>query len=328
MSRFELKINVLAEIARVLDIEIAALQLIRANLDDRFVRATEMIAACHGQVILTGIGKSGIIASKIAATFRSTGTPAFFLHSGEALHGDIGAIRPVDLVIAIGKSGETAELNALLRAVKKNNNHVICITSNADSTMAALSDLVLDLKITQEACPLNLAPTASTTGALAVGDALAVALMKLKNIAEEDFARTHPAGQLGLRLLLSVKDVMRKGEENPVISMHASIKELFIRMTAFQVGAISVIDDEHRLRGLVTDYDIRKILESERNIFELEITDVMNASPSSISCDDKAVEALERMKQRNKPTAVLPVLDADGRVAGMVHVHDLIAAGL
>jgi len=328
MSRPVTEINILSELARVIDIEIDALKLIRENLDARFADAVRLIADCGDQVIVTGVGKSGIIARKIAATFRSTGTSAQFLHAGEALHGDIGAVHPADIILAVGKSGETAELNALLRALKKNGNKVICITSNADSTMASLSDLVLDLKITQEACPLNLAPTASTTGALVVGDALAVALMKLKNISEEDFARRHPEGQLGRRLLLSVEEVMRKGEENPVIGVSSSVQELLVRITAFRVGAISVIDDTGRLRGLVTDYDIRRVLQSERNIFSMQITDIMNASPSILRSDDKAVDALESMRRRSKPTAVMPVVDVEDRVVGMIHLHDLIAAGL
>lgn len=328
MSKPQTQINILAELARVLDIEIDALQLIRDNLDDRFVQAVRMISDCCGQIVFTGVGKSGIIATKIAATFRSTGTSAIFLHAGEALHGDLGAVDSKDIIVAIGKSGETSELNTLLRALKKNGNCVISITSNTDSTMAALSDLVLDLGITREACPLNLTPTASTTGALAVGDALAVALMKVKNFSEEDFARSHPAGQLGRRLLLTVEDVMRKGAENPVIAMGSSIGELFIRMTQFKVGAISVIDEEYRLKGLVTDYDVRKILESERNVLTMKIAEVMNPSPSVIFSDEKAFDVMELMRQRKKPTAVMPVLDRQNKVVGMVHLHDLIAAGL
>src|SRR5262245_10513853 len=202
-------INILDEIARVLDIEIEALRSVRQNISSAFVRAVEIIAECRGQVLVSGIGKSGIIGTKIAATLRSTGTPATFLHPGEALHGDMGTVREDDVVLAIGKSGETTELNALLRVVRKIGIPVIAMTSNSDSSMASLSDIVIDLQIPREACPLNLAPTASTTAALAVGDAIAVALMKLKNVSKEDFARHHPAGQLGKRLLLTVQDVIR-----------------------------------------------------------------------------------------------------------------------
>jgi arabinose-5-phosphate isomerase len=321
-------VDILAEIERVLDIEIEALQSVRATLDGKFAEAVEVIAACKGQVVLTGVGKSGIIATKIAATFRSTGTAAIFLHAGEALHGDIGTVRPGDIVIAVGKSGETSELNTLLRMLKRNGIFVISITSTPTSAMAALSDLVLDLKISKEACPLNLAPTASTTAALAVGDALAVALMKVKNISEIDFARHHPGGQLGKRLLLRVEDVMRQADQNPILKIGSSVQEMLVQITAFRVGAISIVDEEGKLLGLVTDYDIRKMLESGCDLLSVEIKDVMNPSPSVLYSDEKAIDALESMRHRSKPTAVMPVLDREEHVIGMVHLHDLISAGL
>jgi arabinose-5-phosphate isomerase len=322
------EINILEELSRVIDIEIEGLQSVRSNLDSGFVSAVEAIASCAGQVFVTGVGKSGIIARKIAATLRSTGTPAGFLHASEALHGDIGMIRPADMVLALGKSGETTELNTLLRILKKNGVFIISITSSASSSMAALSDIVLDLKITREACPLNLAPTASTTAALAAGDAIAVSLMKLKGISEEDFARHHPGGQIGKRLLLTVGDIMRKGNDNPTITAERPVREMLAQITAYGVGAISVVDPAGGLLGLVTDYDIRKALESEQKIFDLRITDLMNASPVVVYSDQKAVEALETMRQRKKPPAVLPVIDRDQKVVGMIHLHDLISAGL
>lgn len=277
-------INILDEIGKVLDIEIEALQSVRQNISSSFVRAVEVIAACRGQVLVSGIGKSGIIGTKIAATLRSTGTPATFLHPGDALHGDIGTVREDDVFLAIGKSGESNELNELLRVVRKIGIRVIAITSNADSSMAAMSDVVIDLQIPREACPLNLAPTASTTAALAVGDAIAVALMKLKNISTEDFARHHPGGQLGKRLLLTVEDVMRNVYDTggkPVILINASIKEMLVGITAFHVGAICVTDEHGRLLGLVTDYDIRKTLEAGQDIFGMKIAEIMNSSPRS-----------------------------------------------
>jgi arabinose-5-phosphate isomerase len=205
---------------------------------------------------------------------------------------------------------------------------VVAITSNADSSMAALSDVVLDLQIPREACPLNLAPTSSTTAALAVGDAIAVALMKLKNISAEDFARHHPAGQLGKRLLLTVEDVMRNRGERPAIRIHASVREMLVAITAFHVGAICITDEEDHLLGLVTDYDVRKMLETGHDIFALKISSIMNSSPEVAYGTDRAVDALERMRARTKPIAVLPVLGPDQRVLGIVHLHDLIAAGL
>lgn len=320
--------NVIGEIENVIDIEIAALQSLRQNITDDFRRAVEMIQRCEGQVFVTGIGKSGLIGQKIAATFRSTGTPAVFLHAAEALHGDIGIVRPEDLVLAIGKTGETSELNTLLRVLKKTGMPIIAMTSAPGSTMAGLSDVVLDLKVQKEACPLNLAPTSSTTVALAVGDALAITLMKGNEISEADFARHHPGGQIGRRLLLTVEDVMRKGDENPIIGEDATIKEMLIEMTAFCVGAISVVDVGESLVGLVTDYDVRRVLESDRPVFDLSISDVMNDSPETVEQDMKAASALEKMRVRTKPTAVLPVVDHEGKAVGMIHLHDLIAAGL
>jgi len=322
------KVEILDEIANVLDIEIEALQSVRRRLGPEFEEAVQVFAECAGQIIVTGIGKSGIIAKKIAATLRSTGTPAMFLHAGEALHGDVGIVSSKDVVLAVGKSGETGELNSLLRFVKKNGARIISLTSNEDSSMAKLSDIVLNLPVPREACPLNLAPTASTTAALAVGDAIAVTLMKIKNVSAADFARHHPGGQLGRRLLLTVEDVMRKGDENPIILMDRPVKEMLVKITAFRVGAISVVDRKGELLGLVTDYDIRKALESERDIRSLTISEMMNPAPAVIFSDERALDAFETMKRRDKPTAVLPVVDRNRRVVGMVHLHDLISAGL
>ncbi len=322
------KFGILEEIRNVIDIEIEALQSVRQKVGPEFELAVQAIAECEGQVIVTGVGKSGIIANKIAATLRSTGTPAIFLHAGEALHGDIGIVTSRDVVLAVGKSGETGELNSLLRFLKKSAVRIISLTSNDTSSMAQLSDIVLNLNIPREACPLNLAPTASTTAALAVGDAIAVVLMKLKNISEADFARHHPGGQLGRRLLLTVDDVMRKDKENPVISIAQSVKEMVVRITAFRVGAISVVNDQGELLGLVTDYDIRRALESGHDIFSMKIADIMNASPEVVFADEKAVDALEKMKERSKPTAVIPVVNRNRKVVGMIHLHDLISAGL
>ena len=322
------RVNIREEISHVIDVEIEALQSVRRHLTDAFEEAVQMIAASEGQILVTGIGKSGIIASKIAATLRSTGTPSIFLHASEALHGDLGIVRQEDVVLAIGKSGETTELNTLLRVLKKSGTLIISMTSNADSSMAALSDLVLYLDVPREACPLNLAPTASTTAALVIGDAIAVALMKLKNISTDDFARHHPGGQIGRRILLTVEDVMRAGEQNPIVGVSASIKEMLIRITAFRVGAISIVDENGRFLGLVTDYDVRRVLESGCEIFSMKIGNVMNPAPAVVFSHDKAVAALETMRARNKPTAVLPVLNREREVVGMVHLHDLVAAGL
>jgi arabinose-5-phosphate isomerase len=327
-ARSKAKLEILQEVANVLDVEIEALQSVRQHLGPEFEQAVQAFADCTGQIIVTGVGKSGIIANKIAATLRSTGTPAIFLHAGEALHGDVGMVTAKDIVLAVGKSGETGELNSLLRFLKKNGARIVSLTSNETSSMAKLSDIVLNLPVPREACPLNLAPTASTTAAVAVGDAIAVTLMKIKNVSADDFARHHPGGQLGRRLLLTVEDVMRKGDENPIISVERPVKEMFVKITAFRVGAISVIGKKGELLGLVTDYDIRKALESDRDINSLSIREMMNPAPAFVFNDERALDAFESMKRRDKPTAVLPVVDRNRRVVGMVHLHDLISAGL
>jgi len=319
--------DILQELRQVIDIEIDALRAVRENLVRTAVQAVEMIAGCKGQVIVTGVGKSGLIAGKIAATLRSTGTPAVFLHAGEALHGDLGLVRNEDVVLAIGKSGESSELTTILRALRKNGVRIIALT-NPESSMAGLADCVLDLNVPREACPLDLTPTASTTAALAVGDALAVALMKLKNVSRDDFARHHPGGQIGRRLLLTVDDLMRKNAGNPVVSANSTIQEMLARITEFRAGAVSVIGAGGELLGLVTDYDVRKVLESGRDLFKMKISEIMNPSPAVIYNDAKAVEALEIMRSRKKPISVLPVLDREEKVVGMVHLHDLISAGL
>jgi arabinose-5-phosphate isomerase len=328
MTKAQSSVDILNELRRVLDVEIEGLQSVRATLNGSFVQAVEAIASSCGHVYVTGVGKSGIIANKVAATLRSTGTLASYLPASDALHGDIGIVRSGDVVLSIGKSGETSELNLLLTILKRNGATIISLTSNPESAMAALSDIVLDLKIAREACPLNLAPTTSTTAALAVGDAIAVTLMKIKGLSEDDFARHHPGGQLGRRLLLKVADVMRQGAANPVISLNAGIKDMLAKITSYHVGAISVIDEHGKLLGLVTDYDIRRVLESDQNIFALAIRDIMCTNPAVIEADEKAVLALDMMRNREKPTAILPVVDAKGTAIGMIHLHDLISAGL
>ena len=322
------KVDILKEMASVIDIEIEALLCVWNNLGSPYRAAVRVIAEAKGQVVVTGIGKSGIIANKIAATLRSTGTQAIFLHASEALHGDIGIIGRGDVMIAVGKSGETSELNDLLRFVRKSGARVISITSSGTSAMAKLSDIVLDLKVPREACPLNLAPTASTTAALAVGDAIAVTLMKMKNIRTEDFARHHPGGQLGRRLLLTVGDVMRRDGDNPIISADRPVEEMILQMTAFLVGAISVVGKKGELLGLVTDYDVRKALASQKTFNSMKITEIMNSSPTVVSSSQMAVDALEIMRNRKRPITVLPVVNDKNKVVGMVHLHNLLAAGL
>ncbi len=277
---------------------------------------------------MTGIGKSGLVARKIAATLSSTGTPALFLDAAEALHGGLGVVARADLVIALGKSGESDELNAILPALRARKVRLIAITANPRSTLARAADLVLETPIDEEACALNLAPTSSTTAAMALGDALAVALMKRRGFKSEHFAANHPAGRLGKRLTLRVRDVMRAGAENPVVRLNASASELVSTITRLRAGAASIVDARGRLVGLVTDNDLRRALAAGGDVFKRPIASVMNPKPTTIRPDALAMEAIELMEDRSTPFNVLPVVDARGRAVGLVQVHDLRARGL
>lgn len=279
-------------------------------------------------MILTGIGKSGLIAQKIASTMVSTGTPTIFVHPAEGMHGDIGIVHKADIVIAISKSGESDELIGLLPSIRKIGARMIAITAKQDSTIAKNSDIVLVTPIDEEACFLNMAPTCSTTAALVVGDALAVVLMKLRDFKSEDFALYHPGGQLGRRLLLTVSDIMRSGEANPIIHVTAGLREMLCQITSKRAGAVSVVDEAENLLGLVTDYDIRRVLEEGGDVLSMTIAEVMNKKPTFVYADDKAIHALEIMEEREKPFLVLPVLNRFDKVVGMIHLHDLAARGL
>ena len=320
--------DILGEINRVMALESRAIDRLRESVGPAYEEAVRLIYASPGKVILTGIGKSGIIAQKIASTMVSTGTPALFLHPTEGMHGDIGIAHKDDIIIAIGRSGESDELIALLPSIRRIGARLISITAEVDSTLAQRSDIVLITPIEEEACPLNMAPTCSTTAALVVGDALAMALMKMRNIQPEDFARSHPGGQLGKRLLLTVRDLMRTGSRNPVIALGASIEALFSEITAKHLGAVSIVDDAGQLIGIVTDYDIRRAVGQGKNVFTMRIAELMNLKPVSVDADAKAVQALKLMEERKKPLAVLPVVEVGERVCGMLHLHDLIDKGL
>lgn len=322
------RIDVLAEVRRVLDCEADALRSARRSVGRPYVRAVEMLAACRGKVILTGVGKSGAVAQKIAATFSSTGTPAVYLDPMEAMHGGMGLIQRRDLVLAVGKSGESDELNALLPHLRARGASLIAVTANPKSTLARHAAIVLHTPIAEEACPLNLAPTSSTTVALAVGDALAIALMKRRNFGAGDFARNHPGGRLGRRLSLRVSDVMRSGEDNPVVPEDAGMRRLLVEITRKQSGAASIVDGRGRFVGLVTDYDLRRALEAGRNPFALSIREIMNRRPTTIGPEDSAAAAVSIMEDRKNPFNVLPVVDRRGRSVGLVQVHDLRARGL
>lgn len=320
--------DILAEITRVMELESRTLGTLRAAVGPAYEQAVRLLYACPGKVIVTGIGKSGIVAQKIASTLVSTGTPAMFLHPAEAAHGDIGIAHKDDVIVAITKSGESDEVSALLPSIRQIGARLITITAVSESTLARQADLVLLTPIDEEACPLNMAPTCSTTAALVVGDALAMALMKLRNFQPEDFALCHPGGQIGKRLLLTVRDLMRTGARNPMVHHKATMQELFAELTAKHLGAVSVVDDAGTLVGLVTDYDIRRVVGEGKNIFTMRITDIMNADPVRVRVDEKAFQALTIMEEREKPLAVLPVVDAGSIVRGMMHLHDLIDKGL
>ncbi len=320
--------NILEELRRVIQLEARAIAQLEESLGPPFEEAVRMLQACKGKVILTGVGKSGLIANKISATMVSTGTPAVFLHGSEGLHGDIGIVAKEDIVLAVGKSGESEEVLALLPFVRKIGARIIAITAQPRSTLAKNSDLVLITPIQEEACPLNMAPTCSTTAALVLGDALAMALMKLRNFQPADFALFHPGGQLGKRLILTVGDLMRTGAANPLVRLSDDIRTVLYEMTEKRAGAVSVIDEDARLLGLITDYDIRKVLESGKDVFRFSVEDVMNSKPSWVYEDEKAVKALEMMEKRQKPISVLPVLTRDEKVIGIIHIHDLISRGL
>jgi len=313
-------INVLAEIRRVLELEAQAIAGIQKNLGPDYEEAVRLLFACHGKVVVTGVGKSGIIAQKIAATMVSTGTLAMFLHSSDGMHGDVGIIQKDDVMLAIGRSGESDELNTILPVARKIGAKIISITAQPKSTMARHSDLVLHTPIEEEACPINMAPTCSTTAALVVGDALAMALMKLRNFQPDDFAANHPGGQLGKRLLLTVGDIMRSGKDNPVIHVSADARTMLSEITRKRAGAVSVRDDNWHLVGLVTDFDIRKVLERGDDLFAATVIEIMNPNPDFVFEDENAFSALEKMEKRDKPISLLPVLARDQTVVGMIQV--------
>ena len=316
------------ELLRTIALEETALSRLRGAIGREYEDAVHAMHACHGKIVITGIGKSGLIAQKIASTMVSTGTPAIFLHPAEGMHGDIGIVHKDDIVIAISKSGESDELIALLPSIRKIGARLIAITAKQGSMIAKNAEIVLVTPIEEEACPLNMAPTCSTTAALVVGDALAITLMKLRNFQPEDFALYHPGGQLGKRLLLNVKDVMRAGEANPIIEATVSVKDMLFEISSKRAGAVSVVDVSGHLLGLVTDYDIRRALEKGGDVLAMCISDLMNKTPTFIHEDEKAICALEIMENRTKPFLVLPVLNRQEEVVGMIHLHDLVARGL
>jgi arabinose-5-phosphate isomerase len=314
----------LALAREVLETEAAAVAALASRLDERFVAAVRLVLECRGRVVVTGIGKSGHIGRKIASTMASTGTPAFFVHPGEASHGDLGMITHDDVVIALSYSGESDELLTVLPLVKRMGARLIALTGKRDSTLAALADLVLDVRVEKEACPLNLAPTASTTAALALGDALAVAALDARGFGHEDFARSHPGGVLGRRLLTHVRDVMRTGADIPLVSERATLAEAVIEISKKRMGMTAVVDDSGHLVGLFTDGDLRRSLERGGDIRATPIAALMTRSPRTIRPEALAAEAVELMETRK--STQLPVVDAAGILVGALNIHDLFRA--
>jgi arabinose-5-phosphate isomerase len=307
-----------------LDIEAQALIGLKSRLDSRFAQAVQMMLNVKGRVVVTGMGKSGHIGSKIAATLASTGTPAMFVHPGEASHGDLGMIKAVDVVLAISNSGESDELVSILPVLKRQGVPLIAMTGGMNSALAKHAHVVLDSSVDKEACPLNLAPTASTTAQLALGDALAVALLDARGFKAEDFARSHPGGSLGRRLLTHVEDVMRKGDQVPYVLPDASFTDLMREMSQKGLGASAIVDEHHNILGVFTDGDLRRLIEKGVDLRALQAKEVMHVNPRTVQQDALAVEAAELMEQF-QITSVL-VVNESGALCGALNSNDLMRA--
>lgn len=309
---------------KTLEIEANAIQNAKACIDEGFCTAVEHIFQSKGRVIVCGIGKSALIGQKIVATFNSTGTPAFFLHAADAIHGDLGMIQPQDIIMCISKSGDTPELKILLSFVKNLGNQVIALCSKADSHLAKLSDYAIIIPLKKEADPNNLAPTASSTAQLAVGDAMAVALLALRGFSQEDFAQFHPGGVLGKQLYLRVSDIYPHNEQ-PQVRNHADISTIIMEISSKRLGATAVVDEEGKVVGIITDGDLRRMMQKHPTYATLTAKEIMSPHPKSVAHDELAVEALSLMR-KNSITQVI-VLEAD-KYVGMIHLHDLIREGL
>ncbi|MBI1894254.1 MAG: KpsF/GutQ family sugar-phosphate isomerase [Candidatus Rokubacteria bacterium] len=309
---------------RVLRIEAEAVASLMDRLGEPFLGALEILKTCRGRVVVTGIGKSGLVGRKIAATLASTGTLALFLHPAEGAHGDLGMVARGDVLLVLSNSGETDEILGILPAIKRLGVPLLVMTGNTQSTLARHGDVVLDVSVKEEACPMNLTPTASTTATLAMGDALAVALLELRGLCEEDFALLHPGGILGRRLLLRVEDLMHIADAVPVVPETAEMQQVILEMTGKRFGATSVVDGKGALTGIITDGDLRRHLQKDGRLFEKRARDVMTPRPKTISGDELATKALELM-EHHAITSLL-IVDATGRPTGIVHLHDLLRA--
>ena len=314
------------EAKRVLRIEARAIKNLIPLIGPNFEKAVEMVASCKGKIVVMGMGKSGLVGKKIAATLASTGTPAFFLHPAEGILGDVGMMAEGDLVLALSYSGQTEEIEKLLPVIRKMNLKLIAITGRPKSKLAKQSDVVIDVKVEEEACPYNIVPTASTTAMLAMGDALAISLLKRKKFKKEDFARLHPGGILGKKLLLRVRDIMRRGRDNPIIGQEKTVREALLVMTETRLGATSVVDSSGKLVGFFTDGDLRRRLQKDERILNKKINKVMTRNPKTITQDRLAIDAAKMMQEMKFDN--MPVVDNKGRPIGIVDERDLLSEGI
>lgn len=311
---------------KVLETEAQAILNLRNHIDDNFIKICQLLLACEGRIILTGIGKSGHIANKIAATFASTGSPAFFMHPSEASHGDIGVITKKDIIIALSNSGKTEEILAILPIIKLLDVPLISLTGNPNSTLAKSANINLDVSVEKEACTLGLAPTSSTTAALAMGDALAIAMLEIRGFTTEDFARSHPGGTLGKRLLLHVDDLMRTGDAIPKVKKDSLLSDALIEMSRKRMGMTTIVNDNGTLAGIFTDGDLRRVLDKNLDVHTTKVTAVMTANCKTIALGTLAIEAVQIMEQYQIMTLV--VIDKKHIPIGAIHMHDLLKSGL
>lgn len=319
--------NILKKANEIFELEMSGIKEVQEQLDENFVKAIELIYYSKGKVVITGMGKSGKIAEKIAATMSSVGTPSVFLHPSEAAHGDLGILDKNDILITIGKSGESEEIIHILPIIRKMGNKIISLVGNTNSKTAALSDIVINISVSREACDLKLAPTTSTTASLVMGDAIAMILRELKNFKHEDFARYHPAGQLGKRLILKVEDLMQGGDNLPVIHLSDNPENLIYLISKFSQGAVTVVNDNFNVCGIITDGDLRRgLMKFGVDFFGKPIDEIMTKSPLTISRNTSAYDAL-LMMEKTITISNLPVVE-DGKYIGMLNLHDLIKAGL
>ena len=320
--------DILEEAKKVLEIEMNSIGGLIKKLDINFVKAVELIFNCKDRIIVTGIGKSGLVGRKIASTLASTGTPSLFLDPIEGMHGDLGMIMKGDIVLIISNSGKAEEIIKIIPTLKKMGIKIILLTGRSTSTLANFSDIVIDVKVEREACPFNLSPTASSTTTLAVGDALAVVLLKKRGFRPEDFAFLHPGGYLGKKLLLKVDDVMHSGNDNPIIFEEKSMRDAIIEITSKQLGAVSIINNKGILVGIITDGDLRRAIEKYDKLLEKKAKEIMTKNPIVIESGKLAAEAVHIMEDRPSQIMVLPVVDKDHRPIGMLRIHDLVKKGM